>query len=163
MNSGKQIYLILAVFIFGFYTGQATNSPELDNWKFLIELGSILGGVGSIGVLIIAYQAMLNWKKTQSQGIIIETAIEVEDLLTKYYLACISEPEELSQQEDLLLYSEIVLLIWRLKRRGFSLKELKKIEDSLHEVAVSLREKKEIPEHVANTLLENLNSFSRTF
>lgn len=163
MNVDKQVYLILTVAFMSFYAGQATNAPELDNWTFLVELGTILGGFGSMGVLVIAYQAMSNWRYNQSQSIVIETAIEVEDLLTKFYLACITESNEHAKKKDLTLYSEIVLLIWRLKRRGFSVKELKEIEESLHEVIQSLDETNPIPDDITGKLLNKLNNFSKTF
>ncbi|WP_256382868.1 hypothetical protein [Photobacterium toruni] len=161
MKTDKSIYIIMIVFILSFYAGQATNSPELDNWSFLVELSTVFSGFGSLGVLIIAYQAMVNWKRQQSQSIVIQSAIEVEDLLTKFYLACISE--NFVGNHDLNLFEDIGLINWRLRRRGFSVKELMKIEQTMSDIAQSLRASKTIPQELADRFLEDINNFSRTF
>ncbi|MGR5325959.1 hypothetical protein ACP3VW_19410 [Vibrio sp. DNB22_17_1] len=161
MKTDKSIYIIMIVFILSFYAGQATNSPELDNWNFLVQLSTVFSGFGSLGVLIIAYQAMVNWRRQQSQSIVIQSAVEVEDLLTKFHLACISE--NFVGNHDLNLFKDIGLINWRLRRRGFSVQELMKIEQTMSEIAQSLRATKTIPQELADRLLEDINNFSRTF
>lgn len=151
----------MIVFILSFYAGQATNSPDLDSWNFLVQLSTVFSGFGSLGLLIIAYQAMVNWKRQQSQSIVIQSAIEVEDLLTKFHLACISD--NFVGNHDLNLFKDIGLINWRLRRRGFSVQELIKIEQTMSEIAQSLRATKAIPEELADRLLEEINSFSRSF
>jgi hypothetical protein len=151
----------MIVFILSFYAGQATNSPELDNWNFLVQLSTVFSGFGSLGVLFIAYQAMVNWKHQQSQSIIIQSAIEIEDLLTKFHLACLGE--SLEKKHDLTLFKDIGIMNWRLIRRGFCVHELKKIDQTMNEIAQSIRETKAIPQDLADQLLEDINNFSRTF
>jgi hypothetical protein len=52
---------------------------------------------------------------------------------------------------------------WRLIRRGFCVHELKKIEQTMNEIAQSIRETKTVPQDLADQLLEDINNFSRTF
>ncbi|MBS9881363.1 hypothetical protein J4H56_02015 [Vibrio alginolyticus] len=163
MKSEGKAYIVIGVFLIGFYAGQATNSPDLTNWKFIVELSSVLAGVGAIGTFYIAYNAMKNWKKSLTNSVCINSAVELEDKLTRFFLACLSKPDELKGNKDLLLYEDINLLSWRLRRRGFGVDELIVIEDLLKEVSDSLKNKGEIPQGLRERLYNAMNEFSQNF
>ena len=110
-----------------FYSGQATNSEDMTVWKFLIEFGSILTSLAAIGMLFIAYKALDSWKKQIHGQLVQDSALELEEKLTKYVLACSDEGEKLKNQ-DLLLYEDVINLCFRLRRRGFNVKVILSVD-----------------------------------
>lgn len=161
----KLFFLLGTVSLLSFYAGQATNSPDLTNWNFLVQLGSVLSGIGAIGTLIIAYCAIIDWKRHLTNNIVISTAIEVEDKATLFYLAILNEPtfDELSKEADLQLFKEINLLSIRLRRRNFSVNELKRLEEAMSNVVDFVKPGMTISNALSEEVRIAIDEFSKTF
>ncbi|MGN2614755.1 hypothetical protein [Aliivibrio fischeri] len=156
------IILFILMLIF-FYAGQATNSEDITSWKLLVEFSSVLTSFATIGMLFIAYKALDGWKKQIHGQLIQDSALELEEKLTKYVMACGDEADKLKNNPELLLYKDIINLCFRLRRRGFNVEVIISIEEALNATVEALRETSSIPENLIGNLFDALTRLSKSF
>ncbi|MBP3140214.1 hypothetical protein ACTFQF_16390 [Aliivibrio fischeri] len=144
-----------------FFAGKTSNSTELSTWKLLVDFGTILGGIAALGAMVLALIAMNDWKRQLREQIAIDSAIELEDLATRFYMACIGDIKQVKKHPDLQVHSKAILLCFRLKRRGFHIKEVKELEMALSDIVDLMMNHNFISEDALNNLLLKMNEFSK--
>lgn len=155
------IAIIIMLMLACFFAGRVSSSIELDTWKLLVDLGTIIGGVGALGAMCLAFVAVNDWKRQLREQIAIDSAIELEDLVTRFYMACLGDIEEVKSHPDLQVHSKAILLCFRLRRREYHVKEVQTLENVLTNIVDSMMEKNIILDNDVDKLLLSLNNFSK--
>lgn len=155
------IAVIIMLMLACFFAGRVSSSIELNTWKLLVDLGTIIGGVGALGAMSLAFVAVNDWKHQLREQIAIDSAIELEDLVTTFYMACLGDIEKVKSHPDLQVHSKAILLCFRLRRRKYHVKEVQDFENALTNIVDSMMKKDIILDRDMDNLLLSMNNFSK--